>query len=183
VADRDTRKPPDEWRRLFDAVVASAASVAERRELPRDLLRVIRDQAALVQGVLEREQTLQRLIGSRVIEPVEAGFDLLEESAATLRHQAETLGSAAGALQETAELMAQQAELFERTIHTLRQPLALARSAAGVPRPPTRSAAGTAKAGRAKAGRAKAGRAKAAKPRGSAAAGRRPTDRSRRTRG
>lgn len=178
MADRSTRKPPDEWRRLFETVVASAASVAERRELPRDLLRVVRDQAALVQGVLEREQTLQRLIGSRVIEPVEAGFDLLEQSAATLRHQAETLGSAARALEETAELMAQQADLFERTIHTLRQPLALARSAAGVQRPRTRSAAG-----RAKAPAPKAGRAKAAKPRGSATAGRRPTDRSRRARG
>jgi signal transduction histidine kinase len=160
VADRNTQKLPDEWRRLLDAVVASAASVAERRELPRDLLRMMRDQAALVQGVLEREQALQRLIGARVIEPVEAGFDLLEESAAALRHQAETLGSAARALQETSELMAQQAELFERTIHTLRQPLTLARSAAGMQRPRARSAPT-----RAKAATAKAAGAKAAKPR------------------
>ena len=157
MADRSGREPQEEWRRLMDAVVASAAAVAERRELPRDLLRVLRSQAALVQEVIEREQTLQKLIGARVIEPVETGFDLLEDSAKTLRRQAETLGSAAQALQETAALMSQQAELFERTIHTLRQPLTLARSAAGMPR--TRRPSGK--------GRAKPARAKAAKPRSS----------------
>jgi hypothetical protein len=118
----------------------------------------MRNQAALVQEVIEREQTLQRLIGSRLIEPVEAGFDLLEDSAATLRRQAETLGSAALALQETAELMAQQAELFERTIHTLRQPVALARSAAGIERPRKRNAKGRAKPTKAKAARPRSSR-------------------------
>ena len=157
MADRSGREPPEEWRRLMETVIASAASVAERRELPRDLLRVMRNQAALVQQAIEREQTLQRLIGARLIEPVEAGFDLLEDSAKTVRRQAETLGSAAQALQETAELMTQQAELFERTIHTLRQPLTLARSAAGMPR--TRARSGKAKA--------KPARAKPAKPRSS----------------
>jgi hypothetical protein len=141
----------------MDTVISSAASVAERRELPRDLLRLMRNQATLVQEVIEREQTLQRLIGARLIEPVEAGFDLLEESAATLRRQSETLGSAAKALQETAALMTQQAELFERTIHTLRQPVTLARSAAKIERPRTRSGKG----------RAKPTKAKAAKPRSS----------------
>jgi signal transduction histidine kinase len=149
-ADRSGRGLPDDWRRLIDAVVSSATSAAEGRQLPRDLLRVMRHQAALVQEVIEREQTLQRLIGARLIEPVEAGFDLLEDSAKTLRRQAETLGSAAQALQETAALMTQQAELFERTIHTLRQPLTLARSAAGVPRPGARSGKRTAKPARAK---------------------------------
>jgi hypothetical protein len=161
VTDRSAPKPPDEWRRLIDTVISSAASVAERRELPRDLLRLMRNQATLVQQVIEREQTLQRLIGSRLIEPVEAGFDLLEDSAATLRRQSETLGSAAKALQETAQLMTQQAELFERTIHTLRQPVTLARSAAGIERPRTRGGKGRATSTKAKA------KAKAAKPRSS----------------
>ena len=63
--------------------------------------------------------------------PVDAVFDLLEESGATLRRQAEALEAAGGALEETAGLMKHQAELFERTIGTLRQPAELARGGRG----------------------------------------------------
>ena len=157
MTERSGRELLDEWRGLMDAVIASAASAAGRRDLPRDLLRVMRSQGALVQEVIEREQTLQRLLSARLLEPVEVVFDLLEDSATALRRQAETLASAGRALQETADLMAQQAELFERTIRTLRQPITLARSAAGMERPRTRSGKG----------RAKPTKAKAAKPRGS----------------
>ena len=151
----------------MDAVVTSASSVAERRELPRDLLRIIRNQATLVQETIEREQTLQRLIGARLIEPLETGFDLLEDSATMFRREAETLGSAARALQETAELMTQQAELFERTIRTLRQPLTLARSAAGLDRPRARSGKARPKPARSKTARAKTTKPRTPRSRGS----------------
>ena len=82
--------------------------------------------------VLDLEQEL----ATRIAAPFDAIFDLLEESGATMRSQAEALESAGRALQEAAMLMKTQAELFERTVGTLRKPEELAKSAAGVKRHP-----------------------------------------------
>jgi hypothetical protein len=90
-----------------------------------------------VQEVLERERRLQRELASRLLAPVDAIFDLLEQSGTTLRRQAETLESAGRGLEETAALMKSQAELFEQTIGALRQPAEAAKAAAGLdPKPP-----------------------------------------------
>jgi hypothetical protein len=120
----------DEWRKLMDSVVSSAGSVAGRAELPRQLLEPMRKQLELMQEVVERERRLQRELADRMLAPVDAVFDLLQESGAVLRSQAEALEGAGRALEETAGLMKRQAELFERTIVTLRRPAELARSAA-----------------------------------------------------
>jgi hypothetical protein len=127
-----------EWQRLMDSLVASAASVAGRSELPGQLLEPMQRQLELVQEVIERERRLQRELTGRLVAPVDAVFDLLEESGTMLRRQAEALEAAGRALEETAGLMKRQAELFERTIGTLRQPAELAKAAAGVNRPPRR---------------------------------------------
>jgi hypothetical protein len=123
-----------EWRRLMDSVIASAASTAGRSGLPRDLLGAMQSQLELVQEVIERERQLQRELTGRLVAPVDAVFDLLEEAGATLRRQAEGLEAAGRALEETAGLMKRQAELFERTIGTLRQPAELAKAATGLER-------------------------------------------------
>jgi hypothetical protein len=120
----------DEWRKLMDSVVSSAGSVAGRSELPRQLLEPMRKQLELMQEVVERERRLQRDLADRLLAPVDAVFDLLEESGGVLRSQAEALEGAGRALEETAGLVKRQAELFERTIATLRRPADLARSAA-----------------------------------------------------
>lgn len=86
----------------------------------------------LVQEVIERERRLQSDLAGRLLAPVDAVFDLLEESGATLRRQAEALEAAGRALEETAALMKRQAELFEQTIVTLRQPAEVAKAAAGL---------------------------------------------------
>jgi hypothetical protein len=62
---------------------------------------------------------------------MDAVFDLLEESASTMRGQAEAIEAAGYSLAETAALMRRQAELFERSVAGLREPLELAKSAAG----------------------------------------------------
>jgi hypothetical protein len=85
----------------------------------------------LMESVVERERRLQSDLAGYVFAPVDAVFDLFEESGATLRSQAEALEAAGRALEETAALMKGQAELFERTIGTLRQPAKLARAASG----------------------------------------------------
>jgi hypothetical protein len=126
----------DEWRQLMDSVIASAASVAGRSELPRELLKASQRQVELLQEVIERERKLQGELVARVVAPVDAVFDLLEETGVTLRRQAEALESAGRALEETAGLMKHQSERFERTISALRQPTDMAKAAAGAkPRP------------------------------------------------
>jgi hypothetical protein len=122
-----------EWRRLMDSVIASAESAAGGSELPHDLLGAIRRQLELVQEVIERERRLQKELTGRFVAPLDAVFDLFEETGATLRRQAEALEAAGRALEETAGLMKHQAKLFEQTINTLRQPAELAKAATGLP--------------------------------------------------
>jgi len=148
----------DEWRRLMDSVIASAGG---RTELPRNLVRTMQRQLELAQEVLERERKLQRQLAGTIVAPVDAVFDLLEESATTLRRQAEALEAAGRALEEAAGLMQLQAGVFERTIGALRQPTELAKAAAGLERrkkrgassKPAQSAAGKPRASAAGSGK------------------------------
>ena len=123
-----------EWQKLMDSVVASATSVAGRAELPKQLVEPMQRQLELVQEVIERERRLQRQLTGHLVAPVDAVFDLLEESGKMLRGQAEALEAAGRALEETAGLMKSQADLVERTIGMLRQPTELAKAAAGLDR-------------------------------------------------
>lgn len=123
-----------EWRKLMDSVVDSTASIAGRGELPEKLLEAMQHQLMLVQEVIERERSLQKELAGRLVAPVDAVFDLLEKSGATLWRQAEALESAGRALEETATLMKSQAELFEATIARLREPAELAKAVAGLER-------------------------------------------------
>jgi hypothetical protein len=83
---------------------------------------VLRELQRTVESVLERERGLQRDLLTRVFEPYDAAFDLLEQSGATLREQAEAIEHAARSLEQAAGLMKTQADLFERTIRVLREP-------------------------------------------------------------
>ena len=134
MAELSGRELLREWQKLMDSMVSSAASVAGRSELPRQLLEPMQRQLELVQEIIERERRLQRELTGRVLAPLDAVFDLLEETGTTLRRQAEALEAAGRALEETAGLVQTQAELFERTIATLRQPAELAKAAAGLER-------------------------------------------------
>jgi uncharacterized small protein (DUF1192 family) len=142
MPDLSGRELLREWRKLMDSVVSSAAAAGGRAELPRQLLEPMQRQLELVQEIVERERQLQREVAGRVLAPVDAIFDLVEESGAVLRRQAEALEAAGRALQDTARLVKTQAELFERAIGALREPTELARTAAGLERrKPRRSAA------------------------------------------
>jgi len=121
----------------MDSVISSAAG---RSEVPRDLLGVMQRQLELVSEVVERERRMQGELAGRLLAPVDAAFDLLAETGAALRAQAETLEAAGRALEETAGLMKRQAELFERTVGALRQPAEFARAATGAKRPARKTA-------------------------------------------
>ena len=100
--------------------------------IPRQLLGPLKRQTELIQDVLERERKVQREVLGHLFAPLDAVFDLLEQSGATIRQQAEALEQAARALEDTAVLMKAQAELFERGIKTIREPADLARGVAGL---------------------------------------------------
>jgi hypothetical protein len=125
-----------EWRRLAESLAASAASAAGNSAIPKDLLRVSQRQVELLQEVIQRERSRQGELAGIVTAPIDALFDLMEETGATLRLQAEALASAGRALEETASLMSRQAERFERTVAALRQPADMAKAAAGAKRKP-----------------------------------------------
>lgn len=111
-----------EWRQLMEAVIASATSATARKDLPAELVGAMQRQLELVQEIVDRERRLQGDLATRLLAPLDAIFDLLEQAGATIRGQAEALEDAGRALEESASLMKRQAELFERTIATLRQP-------------------------------------------------------------
>jgi hypothetical protein len=134
MPDLSGRELLDEWRKVMDSVVSSAASAAGRPELPRELLGAMQSQMALMQRVVDRERLLGSELAARILGPIDAVFDLLEESGAMLRREAEALETAGRALEETAGLVKRQAELFEQTIGALRQPAELAKVAAGLDR-------------------------------------------------
>ncbi len=121
-----------EWQRLMESVVSTAASIAGRPDLPRELVEPMQRQLELLGEVVDRERKLQQEIAGYVLGPFDAIFDLLEASGRTFRSQAEALQAASAGLEETAALMKTQAELLERTIANLRKPTDFARAAAGV---------------------------------------------------
>jgi hypothetical protein len=120
-----------EWRKLMDSLVDAVASATGRSEVPRQIVEPMQRQLELVEELIERERRLQAEVADRLLAPTDVAFDLLEQSGATLRRQAEALQAAGDALRETAALMASQAELFEGTIGRLRAPAEAARSALG----------------------------------------------------
>jgi hypothetical protein len=120
----------------MQSVVASAAG---RAELPHQLLAPMQRQLELVQEVIERERRLQQELLTRTLAPFDAVFELLEQSAAALRRQAEALNASAQALEQAAGMIELQAELFERTIRTLREPAEIAKAAAGMKKRPARA--------------------------------------------
>jgi methyl-accepting chemotaxis protein len=121
-----------EWQDAMQSLASTARSAAGRAELPKQLLSPMQRQVELLQEVLELERRLQGEVIGRLLEPVDALFDLLEQSGSTFRKQSEALEQASQALEETAKLMKVQAELFEKSISLMREPTELAKSAAGV---------------------------------------------------
>jgi hypothetical protein len=137
-----------EWRKVTDAMLEALSSVTGRSEIPRQIAEPMQRQLELVQDLIERERRLQAEAAQLLLAPSDIAFDLLEQSGATMRRQAEALSAAGDALRETAGLMESQAEIFEQTIGRLRAPAEAARTALGAERRPAagkRASAGTRK--------------------------------------
>jgi hypothetical protein len=129
-----------DWQDAMQSIASAARGAAGRSELPKALLTPMQRQLELLQEVVERERGLQAELAGRLLDPIDAVFDLLEESGKTFRAQADALEEASAALGQTAQLMQTQAEIYESTIRALREPADLARRVAGAK--PRRSGSG-----------------------------------------
>lgn len=134
MPDLSGRELLREWQQVMDSVLSAAASVGGAAGVSRQLLDPMQRQIELVQELIEREQQLQKQLAGRLFAPSDAIFDLLEQSGAMLRSQAEALETAGRALEDTARLANAQAELFERTVAAMREPSELAKTAIGLER-------------------------------------------------
>ena len=94
--------------------------------------RLIGQWRAAMESVVERERRLQQDMLVRAFEPLDAVFDLLEESAEALGAQADALEASARALEQAAELMRVQSEVSARAIATLRGPSRLVKRVGGI---------------------------------------------------
>jgi hypothetical protein len=121
------------WQEAMNSLTG-AVGAAAGGNVAHQLVAPLRRQAELFQEVLEAERRVQRELVGRALAPLDAAFDLLEESGAALREQAEAIEHAAQALQQAAALMRTQAELFERTIRTVREPSRIVESVVGLDR-------------------------------------------------
>ena len=126
-----------DWQDAMQSIASTARQTAGRSELPKALLTPMQRQLELLQEVVDRERNLQAELFGHLLDPLDAVFDLLEESGKTFRAQADALEEASAALEQTAQLMQTQAEIYENTIKALREPAKLARRVAGAkPRSP-----------------------------------------------
>ncbi|HEY4997131.1 MAG TPA: hypothetical protein VII03_03985, partial [Solirubrobacteraceae bacterium] len=98
MPDLNGRELLQEWRGLMEAVIASATSASARKDLPGEMLGAMQRQLELVQEVVDRERRLQGDIAARLLAPLDAVFDLLEQAGASIRGQAEALEDAGRAL-------------------------------------------------------------------------------------
>ena len=133
MADLPGRELLREWQALMEAAADAAASVTGHPELPRQLRDPLQRQFELMHDVLDRERRLQRDVAARLLAPVDALYDLLQESSAAITRQAEALDAAGRALQDAASVMRAQGELFEQAVARMRQPSDLAKAAVGLP--------------------------------------------------
>jgi hypothetical protein len=125
-----------DWAAAMQSLTESVGSAARDSDIARQVVAPMQRQAELLQEVLERERALQARLVRRAFGPLDAVFDLLEESGSALRSQAEAVEEAARALERVAGLMKLQAELFGRTVRAMREPTSVAKSLAGGGEPP-----------------------------------------------
>jgi hypothetical protein len=122
---------------MLDSMVEAAKTVKGPADVPRTLLEPMHRQLELITQVIERGITMEQDLARQLLAPFDALVDMVEQTGAALRSQAEALEVAAGALADAAGRVKAQAELFERTIEVLREPTDRARAAAGIERRPT----------------------------------------------
>ena len=115
------------WQRVLRELTNAAGTGST--EAARAVTALVSRQGELLQDVLERQAGLEQELRGRVLAPVTAAVDLLEQTAGAMRTQAKALEAASVAFHQASETLDVQATLLERTVQTLRDPVATIRSA------------------------------------------------------
>jgi hypothetical protein len=120
------------WEEAIREVTGAAAGlVTAPVGVAADVREQLQRQAEQLQRVLQRQLDFERELMSRVVAPAHAVLDLVDQATAAFRAQAAAFRAAAESFVVLADLMDQQAVLVERTSATIRDPLAVVRSAGG----------------------------------------------------
>ncbi len=122
------------WQNAIRDVGAAAASLASAPAgVATDLLRPLQHQADLLQQVLQRQLDFERELLNRVVAPLHATMELIDQTSASLHAQATSFRAASTTYRQLAALMDQQADLLQRAGATMRDPLAAFRSTSEQP--------------------------------------------------
>jgi hypothetical protein len=131
VAERGRRDLLRDWTAAMQSLTESIGSATRQGDVARQVLAPMQRQTELFQEALRRERAVQGRLVQRAFAPLDAVFDLLEDSGSALEKQAEAVEDAARALDQVAGLMKVQAEMFGTTVRTLRGPTKAAKTLAG----------------------------------------------------
>ena len=123
------------WQEVIRQIRSAAAPLTgPSADLTRQLLAPLQRQAELVEQTLLGQAEFQREIADRVLAPVNAVLEALEQTSTAMRTQAQAFDAAAASFKQASDLLELQASLIERATGSIRDPAAFVRSAGGLVR-------------------------------------------------
>jgi hypothetical protein len=117
------------WRDVIVQLRSASSSVVGESELARKLFTPMRLQAELFEQALTQQAELQDETVRRLVAPMNALVDVLDQAVTSFRAQAKALEAAASSFAQAAALMEKQASLTETARDAFRGPLGLLPSA------------------------------------------------------
>ena len=139
--------PADLLRGWQEAIKQLGSAFATPLTGQQDLVNLVQGplqrQAELLEQAVQRQVDFEKAVLGRVLAPASVMLDMLEQTAAAMKAQAEAFEAAAASFKHAGEMLELQASLLEQVARSLRDPVGALRSA-GVPggerRPPADAA-------------------------------------------
>jgi hypothetical protein len=132
-ASRMTADPADlirAWQQAIGHLRSAAGPLTGVPEdVARQLLAPLQQQAELLEQSLRRQVAFEKEIVERMLGPVTVVLELLDQSAAAMRTQAQAFDAAAASFKQASELLELQASLLEGAGRSLRDPAHALRAA------------------------------------------------------
>jgi hypothetical protein len=98
----------------------------------RQLIAPLQRQAEVFEQALRRQAEFEAQLGRRLLAPMESVVELLDQTPAAMRAQAQAFEAAALSFKQAAEVLEAQAAVMERAISTIRLPTDLLKSIGGL---------------------------------------------------
>lgn len=123
------------WQQAIGHLRSAAAPLTGGPEdITRQLLAPLQQQAELLEQGLRRQVEFEKELVERMLGPVTVLLELLDQSAAAMRTQAQAFEAAAASFGQASELLELQASLLEGAGRSLRDPAGVLRAAGGAVR-------------------------------------------------